>query len=805
MAAFLLPALGAGVANALDVGDVVTLQVPDVSEFPETVEEHQFLCVAETEHSVWLVQDSTWVRPDTAGVAVWGNYVTQAEVDSLAAQFEGDGVDVYGTVTGLLGPVPDTDGDPQVWMVVADYPDFFQNSSGPSSRVGRVAHVEPSDIDGSGTFNNHDIVYINAGVFKTNLTIAGQLRTWYTPSGLAMLIVHGVRPNEDLWVSRGLGQVAQYTCYGLTMVSLGPNKMGVQGNMTKFETAAPIELTAWSSGGMGLKANDFGANLGQEFLWFMYLAQRTGDEVFMDIAQTDTTGMLGIAHAIDPSVDDSVALETLIMPIYNDWLVTNVVNELRSSFGGGIYTYAFLDGETYQFTHSAKTAAFVNIFNAYPFPVWIADQAVGMAAPVWAAQYVKFEGEYGATPHVFFNGAFNDGAGGSGLLVNGAWTVGLVSTNDGGTDVTDVQFLDLNEYYNGSFDLAGGGTNFLVVTNNNPGGTADLRFVLSQDDVQPGLLISMHQNLLNPQFVDVYTSLYTVENNFPEGYDWYGPIFHAVQMDGGVVDSTALISMTSFAGTIWSSRFSAWTAGDYEMTIAGFDSTGFMVETTRDLAVGYSEGDAMVLEVSGVRLDVEAGATAPGQCVVLAETDMLGLAMESSLPISAVEPALSGILAGPVSVSSVAGTISFAASSREGSVYRWDGAGWTRLDSYWQSGRMCAPISEGGIYVYGTAPGVSAPELPAVLTLTGTAPNPFSSETVISFSLPSAGRATLRVFDMAGRVVRTLADGDMPAASHSLVWDGRDDSGNTVGAGIYFCSLQASGQSAVQKMIRIAE
>ncbi len=241
------------------------------------------------------------------------------------------------------------------------------------------------------------------------------------------------------------------------------------------------------------------------------------------------------------------------------------------------------------------------------------------------------------------------------------------------------------------------------------------------------------------------------------------------------------------------------------MTIAGFDSTGDMVETNRSLSVGYSEGDAMVLEVSGVRLDIEAGATAPGQCVVLAETDMLGLAIESSLPISAVEPALSGILAGPVSVSAVDGTISFAASSREGSVYRWDGAGWNRLDSYWQSGRMCAPIGEGGIYVYGTAPGVSAPELPAVLTLTGTAPNPFSSETVISFSLPSAGRATLRVFDMAGRVVRTIADGDMPAASHSLVWDGRDDSGNTVGAGIYFCSLQASGQSAVQKMIRIAE
>lgn len=190
---------------------------------------------------------------------------------------------------------------------------------------------------------------------------------------------------------------------------------------------------------------------------------------------------------------------------------------------------------------------------------------------------------------------------------------------------------------------------------------------------------------------------------------------------------------------------------------------------------------------------------------MLAETDMLGLSLSSQQPISDCEPAMEGIEAGPVNISDVSGTLSFPASTQRGSVYRFNGTGWVRLDSYWQSGRMFAPVSGGGIYAYGTATGVTSPSLPAVLTMAGNSPNPFGAETVISFSLPSAGRTSVRVYDVTGRVVRTLADGDMTAASHSLVWDGRDDSGNTVGAGIYFCRLEASGQSAVQKMIRVAE
>ena len=115
-AVLLLPALGVGTASALDVGEVVPLLVPDVSEFPDAPVTKDFICVAITDNAYWLVQDSTYLgsnpdAPDTS--AVWGNFITQVEIDSLTAQFEGDGIDVYGTVTTLLGAVPDSDADPQ--------------------------------------------------------------------------------------------------------------------------------------------------------------------------------------------------------------------------------------------------------------------------------------------------------------------------------------------------------------------------------------------------------------------------------------------------------------------------------------------------------------------------------------------------------------------------------------------------------------------------------------------------------------------------------------------------------------------
>jgi hypothetical protein len=65
-------------------------------------------------------------------------------------------------------------------------------------------------------------------------------------------------------------------------------------------------------------------------------------------------------------------------------------------------------------------------------------------------------------------------------------------------------------------------------------------------------------------------------------------------------------------------------------------------------------------------------------------------------------------------------------------------------------------------------------------------PNPSSHEALIRFQTQSAGVADVVVYDVAGRLVRGLHNGVLAAGRHDLFWDGRNDEGGAVGAGIYF-------------------
>jgi len=80
-------------------------------------------------------------------------------------------------------------------------------------------------------------------------------------------------------------------------------------------------------------------------------------------------------------------------------------------------------------------------------------------------------------------------------------------------------------------------------------------------------------------------------------------------------------------------------------------------------------------------------------------------------------------------------------------------------------------------------------------------PNPFNPQTQIAFDLPSAGRAEIRIYDVLGRRIRTLVDGNRPAGRQILGWDGRDDSGKEVASGTYFYRLVAPGVDESRKMV----
>jgi hypothetical protein len=92
-------------------------------------------------------------------------------------------------------------------------------------------------------------------------------------------------------------------------------------------------------------------------------------------------------------------------------------------------------------------------------------------------------------------------------------------------------------------------------------------------------------------------------------------------------------------------------------------------------------------------------------------------------------------------------------------------------------------------------------DTPLPFVMTGNYPNPFNPATTIAFSLSATAMADLEVFDLQGRLVRTLWHGELAAGAHELRWDGRDDAGFTVAAGTYLARMTSAQHSATIKMV----
>ena len=80
-------------------------------------------------------------------------------------------------------------------------------------------------------------------------------------------------------------------------------------------------------------------------------------------------------------------------------------------------------------------------------------------------------------------------------------------------------------------------------------------------------------------------------------------------------------------------------------------------------------------------------------------------------------------------------------------------------------------------------------------------PNPISSRTELKFQVPEAVCVSLKVFDGSGRVVRDLFEGNADVGIHTLTWDGRDDFGDHLANGLYFCTMTAGDYVGTSKLI----
>lgn len=93
--------------------------------------------------------------------------------------------------------------------------------------------------------------------------------------------------------------------------------------------------------------------------------------------------------------------------------------------------------------------------------------------------------------------------------------------------------------------------------------------------------------------------------------------------------------------------------------------------------------------------------------------------------------------------------------------------------------------------------------LPSDFVLYQNSPNPFNASTRISFDVPSKIAASILIHNSLGQLVREIDLGEKTAGSHSVIWDGNDNSGQATASGIYIYTLRAGNFEASKKMVMV--
>ncbi len=107
---------------------------------------------------------------------------------------------------------------------------------------------------------------------------------------------------------------------------------------------------------------------------------------------------------------------------------------------------------------------------------------------------------------------------------------------------------------------------------------------------------------------------------------------------------------------------------------------------------------------------------------------------------------------------------------------------------------------QGGFWVSNdVVTGVGDESAPRIYRMHAPWPNPFNPRTTVAFELPKPGQATIRIYNTAGRLVRVLANEQLPAGKHEITWNGDDDRGQTVASGVYVFQLRAGSFAGVRK------
>lgn len=98
---------------------------------------------------------------------------------------------------------------------------------------------------------------------------------------------------------------------------------------------------------------------------------------------------------------------------------------------------------------------------------------------------------------------------------------------------------------------------------------------------------------------------------------------------------------------------------------------------------------------------------------------------------------------------------------------------------------------------------VEVAAIPTTYALELNYPNPFNPSTTIRYQIPNQSNVNLDIYNLQGQKIRTLVAKEQKAGYYNVVWDGRNEAGQTVSSGVYLYRVQAGSFVASHKMLMI--
>jgi hypothetical protein len=90
-----------------------------------------------------------------------------------------------------------------------------------------------------------------------------------------------------------------------------------------------------------------------------------------------------------------------------------------------------------------------------------------------------------------------------------------------------------------------------------------------------------------------------------------------------------------------------------------------------------------------------------------------------------------------------------------------------------------------------------------VTKLYNATPNPFRAQTAIRYSLSNESKVTISVYNITGSLIRNIINSKVRPGIYNIIWNGRNERGEQVSTGVYFCKMQTSNYSATRKILLV--